>query len=99
MHHTSIFMMQKKSQHGLYNLGSGKARTFNDLVEATFDAMKIKPNISYIETPLDIRDKYQYFTQADMYKLRSVGYNKPFVKLEDGVKDYVQNYLLKEKFY
>ena len=94
-----VFMMQKKSQHGLYNLGSGKARTFNDLAEATFDAMKIKPDISYIKIPLDIRNKYQYFTQADIHKLRSVGYKKSFVKLEDGVKDYVRNYLLKEKFY
>ena len=93
-----IFMMAKKSQSGLYNLGSGRARTFNDLVTATFQAMDLKSNISYIDTPIDIRDKYQYFTQANMSKLQNAGYKKSFTTLESGVKDYVQNYLLKEKY-
>ena len=93
-----ILMMTKKSQSGLYNLGSGKARTFNDLVTATFQAMDLKSNISYIDTPIDIRDKYQYFTQANMSKLQNNGYKKSFTTLESGVKDYVQNYLLKEKY-
>ena len=93
-----ILMMTKKSQAGLYNLGSGKARTFNDLVTATFQAMDLKSNISYIDTPIDIRDKYQYFTQANMSKLQNNGYKKSFTNLESGVKDYVQNYLLNEKY-
>jgi len=93
------FMMDRKKQSGIYNLGSGKARTFKDLVEATFSAMNIKSNISYIATPIDIRDKYQYFTEADMQKLKNVGYKKSFTNLEDGVKDYVQNYLIDKKYY
>jgi ADP-L-glycero-D-manno-heptose 6-epimerase len=93
------FMMESKKQSGIYNLGSGKARTFKDLVKATFSAMNIKSNISYIATPIDIRDKYQYFTEADMQKLKTVGYKKSFTNLEDGVKDYVQNYLIDKKYY
>jgi ADP-L-glycero-D-manno-heptose 6-epimerase len=93
------FMMDRKKQSGIYNLGSGKARTFKDLVEATFSAMNIKSNISYIATPIDLRDKYQYFTEADMQKLKTVGYKKSFTNLEDGVKDYVQNYLIDKKYY
>ena len=93
------FMMESKKKSGIYNLGSGKARTFKALVEATFSAMNIKSNISYIATPIDIRDKYQYFTEADMQKLQTVGYKKSFTNLEDGVKDYVQNYLINKKYY
>ena len=93
------FMMETTPQIGIYNLGSGIARTFYDLVCATFSAMKIECNITFIDTPEDIRDKYQYFTQAAMLKLQSVGYNKPFTTLEDGVKDYVQNYLLDKNYY
>ena len=93
------FMMESKKKSGIYNLGSGKARTFKALVEATFSAMNIKSNISYIATPIDIRDKYQYFTEADMQKLKNVGYKKSFTNLEDGVKDYVQNYLIDKKYY
>ena len=93
------FMMDSKKQSGIYNLGSGKARTFNDLVSATCSAMKIQCKISYIATPIDIRDKYQYFTEADMQKLKTVGYKNPFTNLEDGVKDYVQHYLIGKKYY
>ncbi|MDC0204532.1 ADP-glyceromanno-heptose 6-epimerase [Flavobacteriales bacterium] len=93
------FMMGTTPQIGIYNLGSGIARTFYDLVLATFSAMNIEYNISFINTPEDIRDKYQYFTQADMLKLQSVGYNKSFTTLEDGVEDYVQNYLLDKNYY
>ncbi len=92
------FMMSKKPQSGLYNLGSGKARTFNDLVKATFVAMNFKTSILYISTPVDIRDKYQYFTQANMLKLHNVGYKHSFTNLEDGVRDYVQNYLLYARY-
>lgn len=93
------FMMQEQAQQGLYNLGSGIARTFNDLVRATFSAMGIEKNISYIDTPEDIRDKYQYFTEARMQKLNSVGYSKSFTSLEDGVEEYVKDYLLAKKYY
>ena len=84
---------------GLYNLGTGKARSFNDLVKAIFDALTRKTNIEYIDTPTDIRDKYQYFTEADMHKLRTAGYKEEFYSLEKGVKDYVQNFLLGYKYY
>ena len=87
------------SQSGLYNLGTGQARTFYDLVTATFSALDQDPKISYIDTPEDIRDKYQYFTQAKMQKLINVGYKKPFTTLEDGVEDYVKSYLVKSVCY
>tara|TARA_B110000003_G_C16579136_1_gene507340 strand:- start:383 stop:1348 length:966 start_codon:yes stop_codon:yes gene_type:complete len=93
------FMMEEKQQSGLYNLGSGKARTFNDLVTATFSALEKENTISYIDTPEDIRDKYQYFTQANMQKLKAVGYVKQFTTLENGVKDYVQHYLVDKNYY
>lgn len=78
---------------GLYNLGTGKARSFYDLAAATFKAMGKDVNIEFIDIPEDIRDKYQYFTEANMSKLRSTGYDKDFTSLEDGVADYVKNYL------
>ena len=88
-----IFFMHHRKNSGIYNLGSGKARTFKDLVTNTFIAMGKTPDISYIDTPEDIRDKYQYFTEANMNKLVSIGYTRPFTSLEDGVDDYVKNYL------
>lgn len=94
-----LFLLHESPKSGLYNLGSGTARTFLDLVKATFSAMQKTPNISFIPTPEDIRDKYQYFTEANMKKLRIAGYQKPFTSLEDGVKEYVQNYLAEEKTY
>ena len=87
------FLMHHRKNSGIYNLGTGQARTFNDLVNATYSAMNIKPDISFIDTPIDIRDKYQYFTEAKMDKLRAIGYNKPFTSLENSVIDYVSNYL------
>ncbi len=84
---------------GLYNLGTGIARAFKDLVAATFASMDIATNIEYIDMPEDIRDKYQYFTEAKMSKLFNAGYNKPFYSLENGVADYVKNYLSKKTFY
>ena len=93
-----IFFMQNRKNSDIYNLGSGEARTFNDLVIATFKALDKQPDISYIDTPADIRDKYQYYTCADMTKLRSVGYTKEFASLEDGVYDYVKNYLVDNKY-
>jgi len=91
-----LFMMEKRPESGLYNLGTGLASTFGDLVKYTFEAMDRIPDISFIDTPADIRDKYQYFTEADMGKLRRVGYNKPFTSLEDGVMDYTRNYLIEK---
>jgi ADP-L-glycero-D-manno-heptose 6-epimerase len=92
------FLYSKKPRSGIYNLGSGKARTFIDLVNATFNALDKKPRIEFIDTPEDIRDKYQYFTEADMNKLKSAGYSKPFTSLEEGVKDYVSNYLVTHRY-
>ena len=88
------FFMHHRKDSGLYNVGTGQARTFLDLAKATFYAMDKKPNISFIDTPVDIRDKYQFFTQANMDKLHSIGYNTPFTSLEAGVSDYVKGYLI-----
>ena len=87
------FLYSKKSKSGIYNLGSGKARTFLDLAKATFKALNKTEEIEFIDTPIDIRDKYQYFTEANMSKLIGIGYHQPFTSLEDGVADYVTNYL------
>jgi ADP-L-glycero-D-manno-heptose 6-epimerase len=94
-----LFLMQSKPNSGIYNLGSGKARTFLDLATNTFNALKVDANIDFIDTPIDIRDKYQYFTEANMSKLMNQGYTTPFHSLEEGVKDYVENYLVIEKYY
>jgi ADP-L-glycero-D-manno-heptose 6-epimerase len=83
---------------GIYNLGTGKARTFLDLANATFRAMDLEPAIEFIDTPPDIRDKYQYFTEARMEKLQKAGYTGGFQSLEEGVNDYVRNYLIKNKY-
>lgn len=93
------FLLHHRKDSGIYNLGSGKARTFLDLVKNTFQAENKPLNIEFIDTPIDIRDKYQYFTEANMVKLKSIGYVKPFSSLEEGVKDYVQNYLSEKKYY
>lgn len=90
MHH------RQKEHSGIYNLGTGKARTFLDLTNAVFKAMDKEPNIGFIDTPEDIRDKYQYFTEADMAKLRAFGYDKPFTSLEEGVREYVQENLMNQ---
>ena len=92
------FLMHSRRHSGIYNLGSGKARTFLDLVTNTFRAMNLDPNIGFIDTPADIRDKYQYYTQANMAKLRSIGYERPFCSLEEGIADYVGNYLKVAKY-
>jgi ADP-L-glycero-D-manno-heptose 6-epimerase len=87
------------NKNGLYNLGTGKARSFYDLAANTFKAQGLAPNIEFIDMPLDIRDKYQYFTEANMAKLRAAGYTAPFYTLEEGVADYVANYLVPAKSY
>jgi ADP-L-glycero-D-manno-heptose 6-epimerase len=94
-----LFLMDKKPSNGIYNLGSGKARTFYDLASLTFQAVGLATKIDFIDTPEDIRSTYQYFTEANMSKLVGVGYQTPFHSLEEGVSDYVKNYLLKEVIY
>ena len=94
-----MFLMNHRKDSGIYNLGTGEARTFLDLTKATFKAMGRQEDISFIDTPADIRDKYQYFTEADMSKLRSIGYTKSFITLEDGVADYVGDYLQRDLRY
>lgn len=88
------YLFTQQPKNGIYNLGSGQARTFLDLANATFKALNKESNITFIDTPIDIRDKYQYFTEAKMEKLIKTGYNLPFTSLEDGVSDYVSNYLV-----
>ena len=94
-----FWLMENQVPSGLYNLGTGTARTFEDLVKATFSGMGRSPVIEYIDMPEDIRDKYQYFTEADMSKLQNAGYKESFYSLEDGIADYVKNYLLKKAYY
>ncbi|MFM8832215.1 MAG: NAD-dependent epimerase/dehydratase family protein, partial [Cytophagales bacterium] len=89
-----LFLMRHRKNPGIYNLGSGKARTFLDLVKAVFAALGKPPQIEFVDTPADIRDKYQYFTEANMGKLKSIGYGKKFYELEEGVLEYVVKYLL-----
>jgi ADP-L-glycero-D-manno-heptose 6-epimerase len=84
---------------GLYNLGTGKARSFEALATATFHGLDKEPVIEYIDMPEDIRDKYQYFTEANMQKLQDAGYTDKFYSLEEGVDDYVRNYLAQQKYY
>ena len=93
------WLMNEKPASGLYNLGTGKARTFKDLVTAIFKSLGKEPVIEFIDTPVDIRDKYQYFTEADMSKLRHAGYKEDFYSLEEGVETYVKNFLIGHKYY
>ena len=93
------FLMTNKPDSGLYNLGTGNARTFYDLAKATFKSLNLEPKIEFIDTPKDIRDKYQYFTEADMGKLFAADYDKPFYSLEKGIDDYVKNYLVEGSYY
>lgn len=94
----TLFFLDKKVKNGLFNIGAGKARTWNDLVKALFNAMGKPVNIEYIDLPEKLADKYQYFTEANLNKIRIIGYTAPVTSLEDGVTDYVKNYLLKESY-
>jgi ADP-L-glycero-D-manno-heptose 6-epimerase len=97
---TLVTVMDKKPETGLYNLGTGESRAFLHLAKAVFSALGKQENIEFIDTPADIRDKYQYFTEADMHKIRqSLGMDLKFKSLEEGVKDYVQNYLAKGEYF
>jgi ADP-L-glycero-D-manno-heptose 6-epimerase len=84
-----IWLWTEKPMSGIYNVGTGKARSFNDLVMAVFKSLGTMQNIRYVDIPPKIRDKYQYFTEAKMDKLRNAGYDKPFHELEDGVLEYI----------
>lgn len=92
------YMISNEVNSGIYNLGTGKARTFLDLAKATFKAMGVKEDIEFIDTPEDIRDKYQYFTEANMSKLAGAGYFLPFSTFEQGIDDYVKYFLLKDAY-
>lgn len=92
------FLMHHRKDSGIYNLGTGKARTFLDLATNTFHSMSTPVSISFVPTPEDIREKYQYFTEASMEKLRAIGYSLEFYSLEEGVDDYVKNYLIPNSY-
>ena len=93
------FFLNNDEQKGIFNLGTGNARSFNDLAISMLTALGKRPHIEYFDMPLEIRDKYQYFTQADISSLQRAGYKGGFISLEDAVTDYVQNYLLSDKYY
>lgn len=93
------FLMNGSAESGLYNIGTGKARSFKDLVQAVFEALGKNSDIEYIDTPEDIRENYQYFTEANMDKLKAAGYKNEFVSLESGVNKYVKDYLLDTNYY
>jgi ADP-L-glycero-D-manno-heptose 6-epimerase len=93
----TLFFLDRPEIGGLYNVGSGTARNWNDLANAIFSALDREPNIEYIDMPESIRNQYQYHTQAKMDKIRQAGYSSPTTTLEAGITDYVQNYLLPGK--
>jgi ADP-L-glycero-D-manno-heptose 6-epimerase len=92
------FLMHHRKNSGIYNVGSGKARSFNNLVKQTFLSLGVNENIEYIDMPADIRDTYQYFTEANMEKLKNIGYHCTFHSLEEGIDDYIKNYLLTNRY-
>lgn len=94
----TLFFLENPQAAGIFNIGTAAARNWNDLAKAVFDAMGKETNIEYIDMPESIRCQYQYFTQADITKIRNAGYKKQTTSLEDAAKDYVQNYLIEEKF-
>lgn len=88
-----LFFMQHRKNSGIYNVGTGKARTFKDLANSIFNCLNLKSEIIFIDTPMDVRANYQYFTQATMDKLKGIGYNEKYYSLENGIKDYAGKYL------
>ncbi len=94
-----VWLLENPQVNGLFNLGTGKARSFLDLTNAVFRSLGKEPSVKYVDTPLTIRDRYQYFTEAKMDRLRAAGYNKPFTSLEEGIERYVQHYLSKPDRY
>lgn len=94
-----LFFMENQKNRGIYNVGTGKARSFMDLTNSVFKSMNVKPDISFIDTPIDLRGRYQYFTEAEIHKLRNIGYTRPFTELETGVEQYVGEFLMAEACY
>lgn len=94
-----LFFYLNRKNSGIYNLGTGEARSFYDLAANTFLSLRKEPQIEYIDMPEDIRETYQYFTEAKMDKLRNAGYQMPFSSLEEGIEDYVQSYLIEKQYY
>jgi ADP-L-glycero-D-manno-heptose 6-epimerase len=89
-----LFFMEHRKDSGIYNVGTGKANTYLNLTRAVFKSMHLDEKIEFIDIPLDIRSKYQYYTCANINKLRNIGYNHPFIDLETGINDYLSNYLI-----
>ncbi len=94
-----MFFMETQKAKGIYNVGTGKARSFKDLTTSVFKSMNIRPDISFIDTPVDLRGRYQYFTEAEIEKLRNTGYTKSFTELEEGVDQYVSEFLMADACY
>lgn len=94
----TLFFLKNKSKNGIYNIGTGRANSWNNLAGAVFNAMNKKVNIEYVDMPEEIRDKYQYHTEANLTKLRDAGYDKEIMNLEDGINDYVKNYMVPGKY-
>jgi len=94
-----MFFMENQKNKGIFNVGTGKARSFMDLTTSVFNSMNLTPDISFIDCPIDLRGRYQYFTEADIQKLRDIGYTKPFTELESGVEQYVGEFLMAEACY
>ena len=94
----TLFFTDNKGKNGLFNIGTGKARTWNDLVTAIFNSMDKNINIEYIDLPEHLVLKYQYFTEAKLNGIKKAGYRKPINSLEDGIADYVKNFLLPGKY-
>jgi ADP-L-glycero-D-manno-heptose 6-epimerase len=92
------YLMEERPANGIYNVGVGIGRTFKELVENTFKALEMPVDLEFIDTPVDIRDKYQYYTCADITRLRRIGFEQPMTTLEEGVEDYVKNYLCPSSF-
>ena len=94
-----LWLYENRKISGLFNVGTGQARSFKDLIANIFWSLKREPEIEFVDTPLHIREQYQYYTQASMQKLKTAGYTKSFTSLEDGVQEYVANYLSKNNLY
>jgi ADP-L-glycero-D-manno-heptose 6-epimerase len=94
----TLYFLDNQRLDGLYNIGTGEARTWNDMVKACFAAMNKEPKIEFIDMPDNLKNQYQYFTQADITKLKKTGYKKPLTTLESAIKDYIQNYLKESKY-
>lgn len=94
----TLFLWEQKQASGLYNIGSGNASTWNMLAAAVFKALQLPVQIEYIDMPGSVKDQYQYYTRADMAKVRDAGYRVPLMPLDDSISDYVQNYLMKDRY-